>query len=200
MNIAAAHYSTILYLPATLPSPLHIGIAAGLRRVAQLQRDPVAVSTAVLARWGHTDEATCERVVIDLLRDRQAADAEQLAVPTELIDAYLGCYLPMLDEPYQPLQPFTPSLLTWSDVGTYALQAAGYRQSAGALTRLQEVGLVTRAQVAVAPAELPVLLDQAERGRLTTLDADGQGVRVGLTAQGRSLYHLSRQQTREAAC
>jgi hypothetical protein len=191
--------TTQLVIPATLPSPVHIGIAAGLARAAQLQRAPVAVPVTVLARWGSTDERTCARVLADLERGSQVASCgPQLALAPSVIDTYLGLYLPMPDV---LIQAFAPALLSWSDVGAYALLAAGYRQPAAALARLQEIGLVTRAQVAVAPAELLTLLDQAERGWLTTLDDAGRRVRVQLTQQGRGQQQLCRTgRAREAAC
>jgi hypothetical protein len=180
-------------------SPLHIGIAAGLARAAQLQRAPVAVPPAVLARWGSADERTCARVLADLERVSQVASCgPQLVLPPALLDTYLGLYLPMPDV---LIQAFAPALLSWADLGAYALLAAGERQPAAALARLQEVGLVTRAQVAIEPTELLTLLDQAERGWLTTLDDAGRRVRVALTQQGRGQQQLRQVgRTREAAC
>lgn len=175
-----------IHIPSALPSALHIGIAAGLRRAAQIQRAPVVVPATVLARWGGMPEAVCAQALDELVRLDQGGGGE-LTLPPGLIDHYMGLYLPGLGE---LLQAFSPALLRWADVGAYALLAAGHRQPAGALARLQEVGLVTRAHIAVAPAGLPKLLDQAERGLLTTLDGAGRRVRVGLTAQGRGQRQL----------
>lgn len=194
-------HSTItqLVIPAILPSPLHIGITAGLSRAAQHQHASVVVTPAILARWGGIDEASCARVLADLEDRRQvAARGPQLKLSPAVIDTYLGLYLPGLDV---LIQPFTPALLSWADIGTYALQLSGYRQPPAALARLQEIGLVTRAQVAIEPAELLTLLDQAATGSLTTLDADGGRVRVGLTAQGRGQQQLCyARRAREVTC
>ncbi|HEU4328894.1 MAG TPA: hypothetical protein VFS21_37500 [Roseiflexaceae bacterium] len=177
-----------------------MGIAIGLRRAAQLQPDLEVqqVPVSLLARWGRTPEAICAQVQVDLVElDLRTLPADEIGMPAALLDRYLGLYLPAVRE---LIQPFSPTPLTWADLGIYALHAAGQRQPEADLARLREVGLVTAAAVVVAPAELVELLDQAAAGTLTTLDDDGQRVRVELTALGRAIWEHQQIHTREALC
>jgi len=139
----------------------------------------------LLAAWGKGADGKARPFRPDS-RDRgKPSRARFVALPLDVFDFYLGRLIPDTHDQAKIERYFDRALLTFSDIGTYALRQLA---DVAATPRLTILGLVpTTPGEPLDMAELPMLADllaHADSGTLFTCDSVGTPVAVALSPAG----------------
>lgn len=143
----------------------------------------------LLAAWGNGLDAKARPLRFDRPDRGRPKRMRYIELPLDLFDLYLGRLTPCADDAATIERYFDRPLLSFVDLGSYAVRMLS---SVSATPRLQRLGL-DKMDESQAPQALPTLaelLEQAAAGELKTCDDAGAPITVALSLAGAA--HLRR--------